>query len=163
MIRPIIGILLFSLVFIGGAYFVLLSGDKQAQVTSYTQNDLNKPTVQVKESFFDMGTIKASNQKVKDFTIKNIGTKPLQLYNLSSSCGCTTVQIVYQNAFSKEFSMHVKSDYVALIAPQAEAKVRVIYKPYVMPVYGTVGREVYVETNDPVQPKLVFKIKAFVK
>jgi len=32
-----------------------------------------------------------------------------------------------------------------------------------MPVYGIIEREVYVSTNDPENPKLVFKVKATVK
>ncbi len=162
-IKPIIGMLLFSLVLIMGAYFTLSSGSKQPQVTSYVSQDNDKPIAQVKEKFFDMGIMKVTNIKEKSFIVKNIGTKPLQLFNIASSCGCTTVQIDYQNTLSNEFSMHGQSDYVVSIIPQTEAKIKVVYRPYVMPVYGNVEREVYISTNDPTNPKLVFKIKAFIQ
>lgn len=59
--------------------------------------------------------------------------------------------------------MHSKDSYIAEIAPNKEAKLKVIYRPYIMPVYGQVEREAYLSTNDPQNPKLVFKIKAQVK
>jgi len=162
-IKPIIGILLFSLVLIGGAYFVISSGSKQPQVTSYVSQDNDKPIAQAKETFFDMGIMKVTDIKEKDFIIKNIGTKPLQLFNVASSCGCTTAQINYQNTLSSEFSMHGQSDYVVSIIPQTEAKIKVVYRPYVMLVYGNIEREVYISTNDPSNSKLVFKIKVFIQ
>ena len=164
MYKPIIGIMLFSFIFVGGAYFVLTSGTKpQVPILAYSKQDKEKPLVEVKESYYDMGNIKVKDTSVKEFTIKNIGTKPLQLSNITSSCGCTTGQIIYKGIYSEEFNMHSKSDYVVAIAPQTEAKVRVVYKPFVMPVYGVVDRQVFLNTNDPASPKLEFKIKAFVQ
>lgn len=163
-IKAIIGIVLFMLVFVGGAYFVLTSSSKPpVPIVSYSSSSQDKPIVEVKESSFDFGTIKVVDQKEKIFLLKNIGTKPLQLSNFTTSCGCTAVQIIYKGITSDEFSMHAQSDYVAEIAPQTEAKIKVIYRPYVMPVYGVVEREAYVSTNDPSDQKLVFKVKSFVK
>ncbi|MEK7177860.1 MAG: DUF1573 domain-containing protein [Patescibacteria group bacterium] len=160
----IIGIILFSLVTIVGSYFLFASTNKpQVPIISYAISDKERPIVEVKETFFDFGTIKVSEEKAKDFILKNIGNKPLQLSNITTSCGCTVVQIIYKGKTSKEFSMHAQSEYVAEIAPQTTAKIRVIYRPYVMPVYGVVGREAYMSTNDPSNPKLVFKVKSFVK
>lgn len=160
----IIGVILFSLITIIGSYFLLVSGDKpQEPIITYQTSDKEKPSVEVKETFVDFGSIKVSEEKSKEFVIKNIGKKPLQLSNFSTSCGCTVVQFIYKGKTSKEFSMHAQADYVAEIAPQTEAKIKVTYRPYVMPVYGVVGREAYISTNDPSNPKLVFKVKSFVK
>lgn len=160
----IVGIILFSLVTIIGSYFLFLSTNKsQVPVISYNTSDKEKPIAEVKETFFDFGTIKVSEEKSKDFIIKNIGNKPLQLSNITTSCGCTVVQIIYKGKTSDEFSMHAQSEYVAEIAPQTTTKIRVIYRPYAMPVYGVVGREAYISTNDPSNPKLVFKVRSFVK
>ena len=164
MTKPIIGILLFSFVFIGGAYFVISSGEKpQVPITSYTIQDKNKPIVEALETSYDMGIIKVSDTKEKNFTIKNIGTKPLLLSEISSSCGCTSAQIIYKDASSKTFSMHSQSDYVAQIDPQTSATIRVVYMPFTMPVYGIVERQVFMSTNDPNKPKLEFNIKANVQ
>lgn len=164
MYKPIIGIMLFSFIFVGGAYFVLTSGSNPGvPIVAYSSQDKEKPAVEVKESYYDMGTIKVKDTSSKEFAIKNVGTKPLQLSNITSSCGCTTGQIIYKDTYSAEFSMHAQSDYVVAIAPQTEAKIKVVYKPFVMPVFGVVERQVFLNTNDPALPKLEFKIKAFVQ
>lgn len=59
--------------------------------------------------------------------------------------------------------MHAQSGYLMDIAPGTEARVRVIYRPFQMPVYGAVEREVYITTNDPQKEKLVFAVKAYVR
>ena len=164
MVKPLIGVILFSFVFIGGAYFVISSGEKsQVPIVNYSVQDKNKPSVEAKETSFDMGTIKVSDTKEKEFIIKNIGTKPLLLSEISSSCGCTSAQIVYKGTLSKAFSMHNQSDYVAQIEPNTSAIVKVVYMPFTMPVFGVVERQVFMSTNDPNNPKLEFKIKANVQ
>jgi len=164
MIKPIIGILLFSFVFIGGAYFVISSGEKpQISITTYSSQDKNRPIIKTPETSYDMGTIKVSDTKEKEFIVKNTGTRPLLLSEISSSCGCTSAQIIYKGTLSKEFSMHSQSDYVAQIEPNTSAIVKVVYMPFTMPVYGVVERQVFMTTNDPSKPKLEFKIKANVQ
>lgn len=161
----IVGIIIFSLALIGGSYFLLAPSEKKQAVqrTSYSLQDAEKPKVKTEDTFFNLGEMKVSQQKEAIFSLKNSGSKPLQLFNISSSCDCTVGQIVYEGKESQEFGMHAAGDYALEILPQKEAKVKVIYRPYVMPVYGKVEREVYVSTNDPENPKLVFKVEAFVK
>lgn len=164
MTKPIIGILLFSFVFIGGGYFALSSGEQpQIPITSYSIQDTNRPIAETTEVSYDMGTIKVSDTKEKEFIVKNSGKKPLLLSEISSSCGCTSAQIVYKGLSSKTFSMHSQSDYVAQIDPQTSAVVKVVYMPFTMPVYGVVERQVFMSTNDPNKPKLEFRIKANVQ
>ncbi len=160
----LIGIAIFSLLFVGGAY-VLLNNSEQAQakVVTYTSKDKEKPKVEVKETIKDIGNIKLKDESVTEFQFKNTGTKPLQLSNITSSCGCTVGRIVYNGKISKEYGMHSKSDDVVEIQPNSEATLKVIYRPYVMPVYGLVEREVYMDTNDPANAKLSFKIKTIVQ
>lgn len=160
----VIGGVIVLLLFIVGSYFLLAGGGKpQVKIASYSVNDKEKPKVEVKETLKDLGTMKVSDQKEAPFTLKNIGQKPLQLSNVSSSCNCTVGKIVIDGKESEEFGMHNVSDFVGEIAPGKDATVKVIYRPYIMPVYGTIEREVYVTTNDPENPKLVFKIKTYVK
>lgn len=137
-------------------------GTPEVKVLSYSAGDKEKPTVQVNETFKNLGKIKVSDTSESTFIIKNIGSKSLQLSNINSSCGCTAGQIVYNGVKSREYSMHSKSDDVFEIAPNTEAKVNVIYRPFSMPVYGLVEREVYITTNDPSNTKLAFKVKAIV-
>jgi hypothetical protein len=160
----IIGVVIFTVLVVVGAYFLVAGGGKPAgTIVSYRTADKEKPKVEVKTTFSDMGNVKVSDEKEAVFTIKNMGAKPLQLFNVSSNCGCTTGQIVIDGKASVEFGMHGAGGLAGEIAPGKEGKVRMVYRPYVMPVYGPVDREVYVSTNDPENPKLVFKIRAYVK
>lgn len=162
----IFGVVLFSLVVIGGSYFLVAGGKQKASAVApayYKVSDKEKPKAETKELLKDMGTMKISDQKSVDFVVKNVGSQPLQLSQISSSCGCTVGQVIIDGKESEEFGMHSQSDYIAEISPQKQATVKVTYRPYVMPVYGSVDREVYITTNDPENPKLVFKIKAVVK
>lgn len=161
----VIGTVFFSILVLVGSYFLIKgsSGNQAKKIVSYQGSVNEKPKAEAKVMSSDLGQIKVSEQKSTEFTLKNIGSKPLQLFNISSSCGCTVGQIIYKGKESQEFGMHSQSDYVDEIKPGDAAKVRVIYRPYVMPVYGVVDREVYISTNDPENPKLVFKVKAYVK
>ncbi len=164
MLRPVIGLILFSLVFIGGAYFVLSAGNgTDADTVSYSSSDRQKPVAATEKLFYNVGKMKVSETAVRDFRIANKGDKPLQLSDISTSCGCTTAQLILKDFKSKPFSMHTKSGYVTQIGPGESATVRISYMPFTMPVYGAVEREAYVKTNDPLNPRLVFTIKAFVE
>lgn len=124
----------------------------------------NQPVQSASEKFYaDVGEIKVSDVVTRDFPIKNTGNKPVQIQNINSSCGCTSGKIIYKDFTSKEFSMHVQSGYVTEIAPGDTATMRLTYRPATMPVYGAVTREVYVTTNDPDKPRLIFSIKAIVR
>lgn len=160
----LITITVFIIVALYAIYAVTNSADTaQAAISSYSAQDAEKPQVEAKETFKDIGTIKLSEDSVTTFTIQNTGSKPLQLFNISSSCGCTVGQIMYNGIVSKEYGMHSKKSEVIELAPNTHATVKVIYRPYVMPVYGAVDREVYIETNDPTNQKLAFKIKTVVE
>jgi len=107
--------------------------------------------------------MKVSDDKSANFKIKNIGQKPLQLSNISSSCNCTFGQVIINGKESDVFGMHNVSDFAGEVFPGKEAIIKVTYRPSIMPVYGVIEREVYVSTNDPENPKLIFKVKANVK
>ena len=159
----IISLLAFFALVIGLA-FLFTSGQKPAPATlSFSAQDSDRPKAETTQTFFDMGEIKVSDVKQQDYTLKNAGTKPLQILNVNSSCGCTAGQIIYNGETSKEYSMHSQSGFVTEIAPGDTATVRLTYRPATMPVYGVVEREVYVTTNDPENQKLVFSIKTKVK
>ena len=160
----IISLLAFFALVIGLA-FLFTSGQKPAPATlSFSAQDSDRPKAETTQTLFDMGEIKVSDVKQQDYTLKNAGTKPLQILNVNSSCGCTAGQIIYNGETSKEYSMHSQGGgYVTDIAPGDTATVRLIYRPAVMPVLGLVEREVYVSTNDPDHEKLVFSIKVKVQ
>ncbi|MBI2611120.1 DUF1573 domain-containing protein [Candidatus Gottesmanbacteria bacterium] len=132
-------------------------------IASYKVEDTDKPKVEVDKTYQDIGKMKVKDEKTASFTIKNIGNKPLSLSKVSSSCDCTFGQITINTEKSPEFGMHSKSTWSGNIEPGKTAVVDVIYKPYIMPVSGSITRDVYVQTNDPANPNLTFTVKAFVE
>jgi len=147
-----------------GLAFVFSSGKNPSlAAASFSAQDDDRPKAETTQTFFDLGEIKVSDVKQEDFSLKNIGNKPLQILNINSSCNCTFGQVIYKDLITKEYGMHAQSGYVTEVAPGDTATVRVIYKPSLMPVYGLVEREVYITTNDPDRQKLVFSVKAKVK
>ncbi|MCR4277140.1 MAG: DUF1573 domain-containing protein [Candidatus Roizmanbacteria bacterium] len=157
----VIGLIIFSLVVVIGSYYFLFNGQKpQPAIISYSISDKERPKIQAKITYFDLGKMKVSDDKSADFKIKNIGQKTLQISNVSSSCNCTFGQIIIDGKESELFGMHNISDFAGEVLPGKEATVRVTYRPSIMPVYGIIEREVYISTNDPENSKLVFKVKA---
>lgn len=161
--KAIIISLLAVFAFVVGVAFLFTGGKTTPAPATFSTQDTDRPQAETGQTFFDLGEIKVSDVKQQDFTLKNTGTKPLQILNINSSCNCTFGQIIYQDYVSKESGMHAQSGYVTDIAPGETAIVRLTYRPAVMPVYGPVEREVYVSTNDPQKSRLVFSIKAVVK
>jgi hypothetical protein len=59
--------------------------------------------------------------------------------------------------------MHSSISWVGTLNPGKKATVKVIYRPYIMPVSGEITRDVYVQTNDPDNERITFTVKAFVE
>lgn len=152
-------------IFAGITVFSLLESknETKGQVASYQTSDSSRPKVTASAFFSDLGNMTVSEEKTAEFIIKNEGDKPLQLFNISSSCDCTFGQVIINDAKSPEFSMHAKSGWRGEIKSGEQAKLLVIYRPKIMPVKGVVTRDVYVATNDPTSPKLTFTVKAVVE
>lgn len=140
---------------------------KQAQgsttILSYSTNDQDKPKVNISGTFFDLGNMKVKDEKAAEFTIENTGSKPLQLFKISSSCNCTFGQVTIDGKKSPELGMHTTTPWVGTVEPGKKAALSVIYRPYIMPVSGVITRDVYVQTNDPEKSNLTFTVKAFVE
>lgn len=132
-------------------------------VAAYSLGDQERPQVRVLESFADLGTVSVKEEKTATFIIENIGKKPLQLFNIKSSCDCTYGKLTIERVDSPEFNMHSKSSWAGTVESGKKSTLSVIYRPYIMPVKGIVSREVYVQTNDPEKERLTFTIKAIVE
>ncbi len=101
---------------------------------------VQKTGIQEKNTW-DFGPVESGKIKEHDFTIKNEGTLPLQIKDVSTSCGCTVSQ-VKRNMLQpgESTSLNVKFD----------------SKGY----HGPVRQFVYVDTNAPGEPVIRFVIKA---
>lgn len=132
-------------------------------IASYSTTDSNRPKAKFDSAFSDLGKMSVKDEKTAEFTIENTGSKPLTLYKISSSCDCTFGLVDIDGNKSPEFSMHASGSWTGTVESGKSAKLSVIYRPSIMPVSGIVTRDVYVQTNDPENPKLTFTVKADVE
>ncbi len=116
----------------------------------------------------DLGQMKVTDEKTADFTLTNSGSSTLTVSQFETSCDCTFARVVIASTTSPEFNMrmHVAPDVFAWkadIAPGEQAKIQMIYKPSIMPVYGKVVRELHFRTSDPERSEVALKIIATVQ
>ena len=165
----IIFLIIGGLTFLALVLIFIFSVSEQKQINgavkiaSYNTNDQAKPEAAADSTFSDLGSMKVNEEKAAQFTIENKGNKPLQLFKVSSSCGCTVGIITIDGIISPEFGMHNNSNWSGEILPGKTASLSVIYRPYIMPVKGPVTRDVFVTTNDPENKLLTFTVKADVE
>jgi len=122
--------------------------------------------VEVTEFTHDWGEIGINDGNVnREFSIKNGGSEPLSLYNVVTSCMCTTAKLSLDDDKSPEFGMHTKSSFVLEIPPQETARLKVVFDPafHGPSGVGPISRQVKVVTNDPGNPELDFSLTAVVK
>lgn len=116
------------------------------------------PRISLPEAKKDLGNVSQKNGvATTEFVIKNNGKSDLVIDKLSSSCGCTSASLIYQETESPRFYMaghgqeSPDANWQVSIAPQDEAKVKVYYDPLVHPdLTGPVTRTVSIHSNDPV-------------
>jgi len=163
-VKTLLFIFIGFFIFTAGMVYLLSIAQKPVpNAKFFAISDSDRPKIETTNTSFDFGEIKVSDVKQQDFTFKNSGSKDLQILNIDSSCNCTFGQVLYKDFVSKEYGMHAQSGYVTQISPSDTASIRVTYKPAIMPVFGLVEREVYVMTNDPANPRLIFSVTAKVK
>jgi len=92
------------------------------------------PQIKLSETFFDLGDVNPdSGLRTEEFIVKNTGTEDLEIYSVSTSCGCTEAEVDEK-----------------LIPPGRETKLTVTYDPSVHPgLVGNIERVVYIQSNDP--------------
>lgn len=167
MISPkvLITTIIVSIIILIGVVFIFSKSDADfaAKLKTYAATETSKPKAKTDKVSADLGTMKAADEKSAEFLITNVGQKPLQLYEGSSSCNCTFGQIKIGSVWSGEFGMHAPKNSISEIAPGKSAQIKVIYRPYIMPIYGKISRQVFLSTNDPLTPKLTFNVNAFVE
>lgn len=120
----------------------------------------------VEELTHDWGEIHIDGGKVeKVFNIRNEGSGTLKLYNVKTSCMCTTAQLMLGEKLSPEFGMHSKSSYKLEVPKGETAKLKVVFDPafHGPSGVGPITRQVVVQTNDIDRQKLNFSLEAEVK
>lgn len=119
--------------------------------------------VSVESTSYDWGDIKIGDGKVTaSFAVKNEGGNTLKLYNVTTSCACTSAQLIFKDVKSPLFGMHTKSNYVMDVPPGEVASLEVIFDPefHGPNAVGAITRQIKVETNDPNNKTLNFDLSA---
>lgn len=153
-----VGFILGIVILIGGSYALLTLTDSTSniEVTSNVK-------VSTGEVDHDWGTIGINDGKVSTtYVINNDGTEPLKLFNIETSCMCTTAVVKIGDSSSPEFGMHDKSQYVAEVPPGNSAEVIATFDPafHGPSGVGSITRQIMVETNDKSNPQLIFTAEA---
>ena len=120
---------------------------------------------EITEKTYDWGEIKINGGNAeKSFMIKNTGIGPLKLLDISTSCMCTTAQVIIDGKSSPLFKMHQKSAWTGEVQPGKEAELKVIFDPafHGPSGVGAMTRQIEVATNDKNNPKLEFMLKGTV-
>ena len=145
-----------TLVILGGAiYFGSQMGATPKVVT--------KQNIQlaVDSKSHDWGIIDYDNGIVsQNFAIKNTSQTVLELYDVITSCMCTTAQLITPSQTSRKFGMHEKSGSVFTVQPGETAQLKVEFDPafHGPSGLGPVTRTVTMNTNDTANPQLTFAL-----
>lgn len=121
-----------------------------------------RPQIVLDVQEIDLGDVSVSGRQVETgVTITNTGQKDLVVESLSTSCGCTTAALVSGGQEGPTFGAGTPSeDWTATIEPGSSAELRIYFDPSFHPdARGPMMRQVYVSTNDPVDPHIKVTIK----
>lgn len=156
--KIVIGIVISTIVLLLGIVFLASKMGNSAKVEASS----NAKAV-VKTKTYDWGKIGINNGKAEaEFDIENGGSQSLKLFNVTTSCACTTAQLITDKITSPLFGMHTKSNFVTEVDPGKTAKLKIVFDPlfHGPSGIGPISREVTVTTNDPNNPTLKFKLSA---
>jgi hypothetical protein len=161
MNKTAVGIIFGTLLLLVGVVF--LSG--KTPLSAQVETEVGAKVLIVNDAMHDWGTIGIKNGDVEhEFEIKNEGTETLKLYNISTSCMCTSAQLFQTDDKSPVFGMHDSSNYTMEVEPGENATVKVVFDPMAHGPSGVgpITRQVTVMTNDPDNKKITFTLKALV-
>ncbi len=97
------------------------------------------PAIFVKESTHDFGTVSEGDTVREQFLVENRGKASLFIGKVSTSCGCTAALL----------SSNV-------IAPGESGQIDVTFRT--QGYHGVLTKQIYLESNDPRDPRLVLKL-----
>lgn len=154
----LIGIIVVTALILGGVVFF---GARMGATTQVTADE--QVSMAVAENRYDWGTIDINGGTVsKSFAVENKGSTPLKLYDVKTSCMCTTAQLKTAGQTSKKFGMHEKNSSVFEVNPGETAELIVEFDPafHGPSGVGPISRTVTMNTNSEDNPTLSFQLAA---
>jgi len=149
-----------TILILGVAVYFGTRASATTQVTPSSQ-----VTMLVDENTYDWGIIDYDGGIVsKDFSIKNTSDTTLQLYNIKTSCMCTTAQLKTSKVTSRKFGMHEKTADIIEVKPGGTADLLVEFDPafHGPSGVGPITRTVTMDTNSTKDPVLTFNVSGTV-
>ena len=145
----VIGVVVISALVLGGGMWAALRLPAVNGVAIEETGEA-KAEIAIKAQEFGEVPLKGGNV-MKSYAVKNVGTAPLLVANMGTSCMCTTVQLKTRDGTSPKFAMHQKSEWKGTIAPGESGEVEVVFDPaFHGPTgLGDISRMIKFETNDP--------------
>jgi len=134
-------------------------GTKTKPINKIT--DSSEVSMTVDANTYDWGIIDYDGGIVsKNFSIKNTSETTLQLYNIKTSCMCTTAQIKTSEVTSRKFGMHEKTTDVIEVKPGETANLLVVFDPafHGPSGIGPITRTVTMNTNSTKDSVLTFNL-----
>jgi hypothetical protein len=114
-----------------------------------------RPQIVLEPQKVDLGNVSTKEGKAEtSITLENTGQKDLIVDSLSTSCGCTTVSVVNHGQEGPVFGTGTPPEgWSTTIQPRETAELRIYYDPsFHQDARGPMMREIYVSSNDPVDP-----------
>lgn len=154
----LIGIVLGTLLILGGAIYFGSKIGASTQITSIEEVSVNTDA-----NTHDWGEIDINGGIVsKSFLISNGSDSVLKLYQVKTSCMCTTAQLKTSSVTSPKFKMHEKSSFVVEVPPGETAELIVEFDPafHGPSGVGPISRTITMSTNDSKNPTISFQLAA---
>lgn len=109
----------------------------------------------------DWGTIDYDQGVVSQtFPFTNNSQSVLEIYDILTSCMCTTAQLITPSQTSRKFGMHEKTGTVFFVQPGETVQLKVEFDPafHGPSGIGPITRTVTMRTNDAAHPQLTFTL-----
>lgn len=92
------------------------------------------------------------------FEVRNLGSTPLRLDGISTSCMCTSAEFTDTAGTSPRFGFHGNPAWQHTIAAGGQGVLTVYYDPMVHPELGHFQRDIYILSSDPAQREVTVTI-----
>lgn len=116
--------------------------------------------IRVEPLSWDFGDIPRSAVS-HTFTVTSVGTEPLTLTAISTSCSCTSAILYANGRTSPTFGMMGNpTGWSETLSPGQTANLVVQYDPNVHPDTGPIVRDIYVRSNAASSPEVALEITA---
>lgn len=113
--------------------------------------------ISVNPTVWDFGEIQQVDVS-HNFEVFNLGSTPLRLDGISTSCMCTSAEFAYNGATSPRFGQHNNPPWQLTIAADGRGVLTVFYDPTVHPERGHFQRDIYILSSDPAQREVTVTI-----